>query len=53
MIPSRHDADVGLELDSYITPDIALIHYYYMEHLNNVGNPCHGQRSVQFKGTRL
>ncbi len=38
---------------SYVTHDLALIHYYYMEHVDNQGHPCHGQHSTQFKGTRL
>jgi hypothetical protein len=38
---------------SYVASNIALIHYYYMEHVDNIRNFCHGQCSTQFKGMRL
>jgi hypothetical protein len=38
---------------SYVAPNLALIHFYCMEHVDNLRHPCHGQHSTQFRGMHL
>jgi hypothetical protein len=38
---------------NYVAPNLGFLHYYYMEHVNNQGVPCHGCQATMFKGMRL
>jgi hypothetical protein len=38
---------------SYVAPNLGLLHYYCMEHVDNQGVPYHGYQATTIKGMHL